>query len=133
MIIGSGIDLVEVGRLKEVAERWQDRFLKRVFTLKELDYSQGKKFPYQHLAARFAAKEAVLKSLGGIYPLGAFGFLDIEIRNGHDGKPEVVLLKKRKENVSVSIQSDDFILSMSHTKNWAVASVLVYAEEKSSR
>ena len=63
-IIGTGVDIVEISRIKKAADKWKEKFLGRVFTEAELKYSYGKKFLYQHLAARFAAKEAVLKAFG---------------------------------------------------------------------
>ena len=64
MIIGIGIDLVKIDRIKSAGEKWKARFLDRVFTPAEQSYAASKKSPYPHLAGRFAVKEAVLKALG---------------------------------------------------------------------
>ena len=64
MIVGTGVDIVEVQRVKRAFELWGERFLKRVFTQRELDYADTKKFSHQTLAARFACKESVLKAFG---------------------------------------------------------------------
>ena len=69
MIIGTGIDIVEISRIRRAVERHGDRFLKRVFTADEREYCLARRFPEQHLAARFAVKEAALKALGtGVSP-----------------------------------------------------------------
>jgi len=67
MICGIGTDIVDVGRIRKAVERWGDRFLKRVFTEAEVVYCLAKANPYPHLAARFAAKEAVMKALSSLW------------------------------------------------------------------
>ena len=64
MILGAGVDIVEIFRMKDAVKRWGEEFLTKIFTPREIKYSNSKKFPYQHLAGRFAAKEAVFKALG---------------------------------------------------------------------
>lgn len=114
MIIGSGIDIVEVRRIREVVNRWGDKFLNRVFTDRELDYCNLKgSFKFQSLAARFAAKEAIVKALGR----KDLALKDIEVLNDGDGKPTV---GKRSKNGMSQI-----LLSISHTDEYAVASALV--------
>ncbi len=119
---------MEVSRVRKAARRWQGKFLEKVFTPGELRYARTKKFPYQHLAARLAAKEAVLKALSSFYPAGAYGFPDIEIANAPGGRPVVSLRKKSK--TGQRLESGNFVLSMAHTKDWAVASVLVWTDER---
>ncbi|MCK5306852.1 MAG: holo-ACP synthase [Candidatus Omnitrophica bacterium] len=123
MIINSGIDLIEVKRIKKAANRWGNKFIKRVFTDEEISYSKEKKFFYQHLAARFAAKEAVLKAFGE----GWRGFVrwkDVEVLKNKDGKPHIEVygylreLKNEKMIKSISI-------SLSHTKDYAVANCIL--------
>lgn len=116
MITGSGIDIVEIKRLQQAVERWGDAFLKKVFTDNELAYSQGKRYPLQHLAARFAAKEAVFKAFGTNPKLN---FKDIEISNDSYGRPYCSI----KKNIS------PILLSMSHSHEYAVASAII--QEKS--
>ena len=78
-IIGIGVDLVECARIQHSLDRFGDRFLHRVFTDGEIEYSMSMKFPARHLAARFAAKEAVSKAFGtGIGK--AMGWRDIDVR-----------------------------------------------------
>lgn len=64
MIIGTGVDIIEVYRVKKALDKWGERFLKRVFTERELDYVNTKRFSHESLAARFACKESVLKAFG---------------------------------------------------------------------
>jgi len=112
MIKGSGIDIVEIEKLEKAVKRWGDIFLKRVFTDIELAYSKKKRYPMQHLAARFAAKEAIFKAYGTNPKLN---FKDIEISNDKYGRPFCVI-KKKKPSI---------LLSLSHTDNYAVASAII--------
>ena len=123
MIIGTGVDIVEISRIRKAAVKWKGKFLNRIFTDIELNYARRRKFLYQHLAARFAAKEAVIKAFGEPrkFPIR---WTEIEILNDKEGKPvisfsnEALKLKKRK-NVN------EVVVSMSHSKNYAVASVIL--------
>ena len=64
MIFGIGTDLVEVSRVEKILQKWGEKFLKKVFSQNEIEYCKKKAFPAIHFAARFAAKESFLKSLG---------------------------------------------------------------------
>src|SRR2546426_11998667 len=89
-VLGIGVDLVECARIQRSIDRFGDRFLHRVFTNGEIEYSQSMKFPARHLAARFAAKEALSKAFGtGIGK--AMGWKDIDVRKKPSGEPFVVL------------------------------------------
>src|SRR5438045_4812131 len=89
-VLGVGVDLVECGRIQRSIDRFGDRFLHRVFTDGEIEYSMSMKFPARHLAARFAAKEAVSKAFGtGIGK--AMGWRDIDVRKKTTGEPYLVL------------------------------------------
>ncbi|HQP91976.1 MAG TPA: holo-ACP synthase [Candidatus Omnitrophota bacterium] len=112
MIKGSGIDIVEIKKLERAVKRWGDVFLKRVFTDIELAYSRKKRYPMQHLAARFAAKEAIFKAYGTNPKLN---FKDIEISNDRYGRPFCIINKKKPQ----------ILLSLSHTDNYAVASAII--------
>lgn len=86
MVLGIGTDLVEVDRLKRAWDRTGERFLEKIFTQKELAYCRAFSDPWPHLAARFAAKESVMKALGFyVNPL------DIEIVRCGSGAPRVAL------------------------------------------
>src|SRR5438270_10842315 len=90
-VVGIGVDLVECARIQHSLDRFGDRFLRRVFTDGEIEYSTSMKFPARHLAARFAAKEAVSKAFGtGIGK--AMGWRDIDVRKKPSGEPYLVLL-----------------------------------------
>lgn len=124
-IHGIGVDIVEVDRISHAVTRWGNRFLTRVFTPRELVYCQGKPFPSQHLAARFAAKEAVMKAVGtGLN--GAVGFRGIEIARGNSGPPEVLLdngiLRTLPRHVRVTV-------SLSHTRTLATAFAIAAVED----
>ncbi len=123
MIIGTGVDIVEISRIKNAAKKWQKNFLLKIFTDNELEYSNEKTSSYQHLAARFAAKEAVLKALGSGLT-SRMEWRDIEVWNEKSGKPNV-RLSGEVERVSRSKGVKDIIISMSHTRTYAVASVIL--------
>lgn len=112
MVKGSGIDIVEIKKLKRSVKRWGEVFLNRVYTPQELAYARSKRYPLQHLAARFAAKEAIFKAFGTNPKLN---FRDIEILNDRFGKPFCRVKNKR---IPVA-------LSLSHTDNYAVACAII--------
>ena len=128
MISGTGIDIIEISRIKNAVLRWKDSFLKRIFTENEINYSQAKKFSYQHLAARFAAKEAVLKAIGDS-SIHQINLREVEVLNDKSGKPFIRLsgaAKKIKEKRKIS----DIIISMSHTHKMAVANAILIKNDK---
>ena len=128
MIAGTGVDIVEISRIKQAAKKWSDRFLKRIFTAKELEYAHGKSIPFQHLAARFAAKEAVLKAIGDS-TIHRIEWVNVEILNDEHGKPVVNLsgqAKKIKQEKNIS----NIIISMSHTRTYAVANAIILTNGK---
>jgi holo-[acyl-carrier protein] synthase len=123
MKIESGIDLIEVNRIKKAIERWPDKFINRIFTKGEIEYSSKKKLKYEHLAARFATKEAVLKAFGQ----GKKRYVrwkDIEVSKLTSGKPSIKIhgfIKTVKENSNIK----DISISMSHTEHYAIASCVL--------
>ncbi|KAF0181304.1 MAG: holo-acyl-carrier protein synthase [Nitrospirae bacterium] len=124
MIVGLGTDIVEIQRIQDAVERWGDHFLHRVFTAEERSYCMaGKKNPYPHLAARFAAKESAVKALT---PLrgpgeGAPNLTDIEIFNDADGKPHMRL----HGPAQAVLKNHTIHVSLSHEKRYAVATVVL--------
>lgn len=122
MIIGHGIDVVEIPRLAELLGKHNDRFLERVFTPTERDYCCGKKRELEHLAGRFAAKEAVLKVLGTGW-IGKISWLDIEVINDPGGQPRVTL-RGECERIARELGIARVLLSISHTGTWAAASAI---------
>ena len=109
MILGVGIDIIQIEKIKNSIEKWKDSFLNRVFNSEELqNISKGKMY-YQRLAARFAAKEAVIKSISKEYPLA---LTDIIILNKDNGAPYC----KFKKDIGI-----DIFLSITHVEDYAVA------------
>jgi holo-[acyl-carrier protein] synthase len=114
MIIGTGVDITEVTRLRRAIERWGKEFLNRVFTQEELENAKTRGSLYQHLAGRFAAKEAIFKAMGD----AKLSWKDLEILNDKDGKPHCFILNGRSKAIDVHI-------SISHVKNYAVANAII--------
>lgn len=114
MIHGTGVDITEVGRLRKAVEKWGDTFLNRIFTEEELRVARTRAAMFQHLAGRFAAKEAVFKALGD----RTLSFKDMEIMNDEEGKPVCRLHNGKGKNATV-------LVSISHVKNYAVANAIV--------
>ena len=120
-ILGTGVDLVEVPRFRQVLRRKGDRFLLRLFTPAELAYARGRKQTLQHLAARFAAKEAVVKALGAPKGLG-LEWHDLEVTRSPDGQPQVLFHRSMSRWRRMKVH-----LSLTHTEQYAVATALVIA------
>ncbi len=121
MIKGVGTDIVSIERIKKAITKFKSRFQKRIFTVSEWDYCWNKKNPYPSLAARFAAKEAVLKALG--VGLGDVDWVDIEVRSDLAGKPVINLTGKAAELARIQYISN-INLSISHCVKYAVAFVV---------
>lgn len=123
MILGTGIDIVETRRIADSLERFGDRFLKRIFLDAEVAYARSMKKADLHLAARFAAKEAISKAFGtGIG--GQLGWTDMEIRRRDSGQPYVVL-HGRALDLMKARGATALHISLSHTDNHAVASAVL--------
>lgn len=123
MQIKTGIDIIEVERIKKAIESSNGKFLNRVFTENEITYCNSKKnMRYEHFAARFAAKEASIKALSELltskYELT---WKEIEIINNENGKPVLLLHKRIEDIISVDI-------SLSHLKEYAIANVAILIE-----
>lgn len=121
-IVGHGVDLVEVDRIAALLQAHSARFLARVFTPGEQAYAQGRRSAAQHFAARFAAKEAVLKALGTGWS-GGIAWTDVEVTAEPTGRPTIILHGLAK------CAADDLTifrwhLSLTHTPTWAMASVI---------
>jgi len=117
MIYGNGVDIVEVNRIKKAVERWGDDFLKKIFTPLELQCARKRGSLYEHLAGRFAAKEAVAKAFSD----GSITWRDIEIINDKKGKPSCNIRNGKKRSFQIHV-------SISHIKRYAVASAVVTKE-----
>ncbi|MFO7898737.1 MAG: holo-ACP synthase [Planctomycetota bacterium] len=124
-IVGTGIDIVEVARIEAVLERHGRRFLRRVFTEREIEYANSGGAPAEHLAGRFAVKEAVFKALGTGWA-GRIHWRDVEVRSLPTGQPEVRLSGGacgRAEEQGIG----RIHVSISHTGTHAVAHAIAEA------
>jgi holo-[acyl-carrier protein] synthase len=118
-IVGIGTDIVECLRIGRMIEEHGELFLNRVYTEREIRYCQARKRAVEHFAGRWAAKEAVLKCLGTGWRRG-LAWTDMEIRNGHDGKPQVLLCGGAKD-VAQALRIADIHISISHCRAYATA------------
>ena len=122
-VIGIGVDVIECSRIQHSIERFGDRFLHRVFTDNEIEYSMSMKFPERHLAARFAGKEAVSKAFGtGIGK--TIGWRNIDIRKKGSGEPFLVFSGPTETFAAERGVTSAFI-TLSHTENYAIACVVL--------
>ena len=121
-IASHGVDMVACARLRTAIDRHGDRFLRRVFTPTELDYCLGKKREIEHLAGRFAAKEAVMKVLGTGWGNGT-NWTDIEVSNLPSGQPEVHLSGKTRQ-IAQDMGLGKILISISHIDTHAIASAI---------
>ncbi len=122
MIIGIGTDIVRVERVRRLLERYPN-FIKRVFSAGEIAYCQGKASPEQSFAARFAAKEAVMKALGTGWD-GKVNWRDIEVVADGQGRPEIQLRGGARERLN-RLEADSVQLSLAHEKEYALAFVVL--------
>jgi len=123
MIVGIGSDIVSVRRIRDAAERHGERFLNRIFTPGELAYSRARAREFEHLAVRFAAKEALAKALGtGVS--GGILLSDAEVRNNPEGKPEMLLHGRARETAD-ALGVRRVHLTLSHADVYAVAFVVL--------
>lgn len=120
LLMYTGVDIVSISRFDTLST--SPVFLRRCFTASELEYCLSKSSPPQHLAARFAGKEAVIKALSG------FGltldYRQIEITNAENGRPQVTYLTEHEE-----FQNFRTDISLSHSETSAIAFVIVYKDE----
>jgi len=123
MILGTGIDLCEVSRMVAKVQAPADEFVNQVFLSGEIAYCGTKRHPAQHFAARFAAKEAVVKALAGTGGVGSF-WQDIEITNEQDGRP-VVRLHGRAKELADALGVRRVFVSLTHTRDLAAATVVL--------
>ena len=117
-LLSVGTDIVEIGRVRAMVERWGERFLHRIYTSQELAYCRGRA---PHLAARFAAKEAVMKALGT--GTRGVGWREVEICKEPTGAP-VVRLHGRAAKRAKALGLHHFAISISHSGEYAVAFVV---------
>ncbi len=125
-LVGIGVDMLEIARMEKTLAR-RPSFAARVFTKAERAYCDKTARPAQHYAARFAAREAVLKALGTGFSRG-IGFADVSVLNNGTGQPEVVL-EGRAQQIAAEQGVREVALSLSYTHEVAVASAVAVTDE----
>jgi holo-[acyl-carrier protein] synthase len=123
MIVGTGIDIAEVPRIRQSIERFGDRFLRRVFTVGEIQYCDSKANRAERYAARFAAKEAAMKALGTGWNHGV-RWRDCEVVRLPGGRPSISFHGKAAE-FAARLGVKNAALSLSHTAEQAIAQVIL--------
>jgi len=123
VIVGIGVDVIEIQRLRDVLARQGDRFIRRVFTPTEQEYCQSQRDSIPHYAARFAAKEAAFKALGTGWAKGV-RWLDVEVRRKAGGAPELMLSGEAKR-LSEALGGSKLHVSLSHAVHSAIAMVVI--------
>jgi len=126
-IAGIGVDLVNISRMRAVIERWQERFLRRVFTEGEIAYCRARRDPVPHFAARFAAKEAGLKALGTGLRLGV-SWRELEVRRER-GQAPILVLSGRSRQISRSRGGERMLLALTHEGDYALAQAVLVSDD----
>lgn len=126
MIIGIGIDVVEIARARRLLRAYGDRFLARVCTAGEAAYIRSHVDGAQHLAVRLAAKEAAFKALAGSLDARGIGWREIEVV-ASDGGPPGLVFHDRARDRAVALNAGPLFLSLSHSDSTAVAVVVIDA------
>ena len=123
MIVGSGIDIAEVPRIRRALERFRDRFLQRIFTAEEIRYCDSKANRIERYAARFAAKEAAMKALGTGWNHGV-RWRDCEVVRMPGGRPTMTFHGRAAE-FAARLGVRNVAVSLSHTEEQAIAQVIL--------
>lgn len=119
MILGIGIDIIEINRIQDSIDRLGESFLNKIFTPHEIDYCESKSRKFQHYAVRFAAKEAVYKAFTNAHQSG-ISWQNIEVNSDTSGMPTIKLIGLPDLEEKYSIQ-----ISLSHSDNYAVCTAIV--------
>jgi len=123
-IVGIGVDVVDVKRMKVVLDARGPALIKKLFTESEITYCASKKNSHEHYAARFAAKEAVSKAMQTGWS-GKFRWRDVEVTNNPSGAPKIIL----HDFVSEQLAKCRIHISLSHTENTVVAFAVIEKNE----
>lgn len=126
MSAGIGVDMLEIARMERVLAR-RPSFVERVFTEEERAYCDRRARPAEHYAARWAAREAVVKALGTGFS-GGIGVRDVSVRNDESGRPQAVLTGRALE-VAQAQGVREVAISLSHTREVAVANAVMVTDE----
>jgi len=122
LIVGLGVDIAEVGRMKTAIERHGEAFLRRVYTAREREYCERFKNKYERYAGRFAAKEAAMKALGTAWSRGV-RWVDVEVVREKGGRPTMKLAGEAAK-VAERMGVKNIALSITHTAQQAFAQVI---------
>lgn len=125
MVLGIGIDIIEIERIKESIERFPERFVNKIFTQVERDYCLSKKNKYQHFAARFAAKEAIAKAFGNV-GISGLSWQEVEIFNERNGTPQVKLTGKPEQYLGDDKQIK---ITMSHSHHYVTCFAILFSSK----
>lgn len=124
---GIGLDVVRISRMREVIGRWDERFLRRVFTEQEIAYCRSRRDPVPHFAARFAAKEAGLKALGTGLRFG-IRWRELEVMRERGQAPRLVL-RGRSREIGHARGGGRMLLTLTHDGDYALAQAMLLADE----
>ena len=127
MVITSGIDIIDIRRIKKIIDKYDYRFKKKCFHLEEIKKSESRLKSIESYAKRYAAKEACAKALGTGLARGVF-WKDIEVQNDKFGKPKILLHNKALKFIN-SLSNKNHLsieVSLSDEKNYAIANVIIY-------
>ena len=122
-MIGIGIDIVDIRRVRGILERQGDRFVRRVFTVAEQDYCRAHRDAAPYFAARFAAKEALFKALGTGWGRGAT-WCDAEVKREESGAPRL-MITGRSQELAEALGTRTVHISLSHSEEAAIAIVIL--------
>lgn len=122
MVIGTGIDIIEISRIEQAIERNGELFLRRIFTPAEQAYCQARQLSAIHYAGRFAAKEAAFKALGTGWA-GKIRWVDVEVEPSNPGPPKLKLAGAAADQFQ-AMGATKAHLSISHSRDYAVAMVI---------
>ena len=125
-VVGIGVDLAQIPRVRRMVERWDERFLRRVFTDGEIAYCRRRRDPVQHFAARFAAKEATLKALGTGLSMGIH-WREMEVRRS-PGRAPTMTLHGRSLEIARDLGGRRVLLSLSHDGDYAMAQAMLVGD-----
>jgi holo-[acyl-carrier protein] synthase len=118
-IFGIGTDIIECPRIGKMIEQHGELFLRRVYTDREIRYCQARKHAIEHFAGRWAAKEAILKAMGTGRSQG-IAWTHVEVRNGHNGRPRVLVCGAARE-IARERGIGEILISISHCRTYATA------------
>ena len=131
MIIGNGIDIIDISRIKRTIDKYGFRFKNKCFHLGEIRKSEARLKSVESYAKRYAAKEACAKALGTGLARGVF-WKDIEVHNNKFGKPKIKLHNNALKFLKEMTKSNDCLIevSLSDEKKYAIANVIIYEKAK---